>query len=222
MPRPAQGQLSSIERAFAKEIADDRQQHARDRIGRGDHRLASDAIEQRPEQQRTEKIADREGQDVPADRGRGHAVELGQNECVGEEDGVVEKRLRAHQHEAEHGALRIVAHDRQHHAHHRRARGRGEANSAARRCRQLAHRRRARPGARSRSIDRFRLVEPGVQDQPARAFRDEAAQASGCRDRAPRRSRRRRASPNPAAGCPAAERRWRPPRRAPRRSRSCR
>ena len=36
------------------------------RVGRGDHRLAPDRVEQPPEQQRPEEVAEREGQQVEA------------------------------------------------------------------------------------------------------------------------------------------------------------
>jgi hypothetical protein len=65
-------------------------------------------VEQPAEQQRSEKIAGRERQDVPSDLGWDRdAEEIGQHQREGEEDRVVEKRLRDHQHQSNHGTLAI-------------------------------------------------------------------------------------------------------------------
>ena len=96
------------ERADRKQIARQRQQHARDAIGERDHRAPSQRIEQPAEQQRSEKIAGRKRQNVPADLVRGDAEEIGQHQREGEEDRVVEERLRCHQRQADQrtGAIR--------------------------------------------------------------------------------------------------------------------
>ena len=202
---------------LAEQIADDRQQHARDRVGEGDHRLAPDRVEQRPEQQRPGEIAEREGQDVPADRRRRHLVEPGQHQRIGKEDRVVEKRLRRPS------------------ARGRARRGAGIRAPPPAPCATIelrdetASRILSFGGGRRCALDalldladhRFGLVEPVVQHQPARAFRNPAAQKQDRQARAPRRCRTRRASPNRAAARRASGTRPRRARPAPRRSRSC-
>ncbi len=72
-----------------------------DGIGRGDHRLASDLVEKRPEKQRAEYIAGREGKDIKPDALMRDMIERRQHESVGEEDRIIEEALRAHQREAD-------------------------------------------------------------------------------------------------------------------------
>ena len=78
------------------------------------------AVEQGPEQQRAEEIAGRERQQIPADAIRGDAVEVGQDQRVGEEDRVVKERLGGHQTEADQRSLAIGLKQRAQHFDQRR------------------------------------------------------------------------------------------------------
>src|SRR5581483_10930369 len=80
-------------------------QRAGNEVGCGDHRLASDGIEQAPDGQGAEKISDRKWKQVQADTLFGDPVELDQDERIGEEDGVIKERLRRHQDKSEDGSL---------------------------------------------------------------------------------------------------------------------
>ena len=101
--------VSALERADREQIARQRQQHAGDAIGQRDHHPAPQRVEQPAEQQRPEEIAGRERQDVPADLVGRDAEEIGQHQRIGEEDRVVEERLRGHQRQPDQRALRDTA-----------------------------------------------------------------------------------------------------------------
>ena len=222
MHAPAHGQLYRVEHALAEQQPDDRQQHPRDRVGERDHLLAPDRVEQRPQDQRPEKIAERERQHVPADRLRRHAIEPAEHQRVGEEDRVVEKRLRRHQHQSEHRAL----------ADNRA----GSRRSCARSACALPAAIRMR-GHASRSLSISAVLDDAALDTGEyrvgirRGGRAASASAGspGIHRRSTRMPRPSTAPipnaarhPNRAAAAPAATARPRRPRRAPRRPRSCR
>ena len=92
---------------MAEQYGGDGQQDAGYRVGRCDHHLASDRVEQVAEQQRPQHIAGGERQDVPADLIRRRAIEVGQDQRVSEENRVVEERLRHHQAQAHQSAPTI-------------------------------------------------------------------------------------------------------------------
>ena len=80
-----------------EQVAHAGKQQTGDRIGDGDHRTAPDGVEQPPEKHRPEKVSGGERQQVPTDMIGADAVEIGQHQRVGEEDGVVEEGLCRHQ-----------------------------------------------------------------------------------------------------------------------------
>jgi hypothetical protein len=63
-------------------------------------------------QQRPQEIAGSKRQDVPADRIGGDAIEFGEDQGVGKEDGVVEERLGCHQAQADQGTLPLLPQQR--------------------------------------------------------------------------------------------------------------
>ena len=144
------------------------ERHPRGGVGHGDHGAPPHRVEQPPENQGPEKIADREREDVIADAFVGHAVEAREHQRIGEEDRVVEKGLRCHQHQAERAAAAI-------------ARDEKPEDLAPRDAVQRAHRKRAHGfGKRTMACghlfldvgdDRFGLLAPIVHQQPARALR---------------------------------------------------
>jgi hypothetical protein len=79
----------------------DDQQEPREDVGAGDHRLAPDGVEQPPEDQRPEEVADRERDDVVADARGLDVIERAEHERIGEEDGVVEERLADEERQAD-------------------------------------------------------------------------------------------------------------------------
>ena len=103
--RPAGGQRLRREQVPAEQIAGQGEQDPRHSIGQRDHDLAADGVEQTAEQDRSEHVACGKRQDVPAHLIGRRAVEIGQDQRVGEEDGVVEEGLCRHQGEPDHGAL---------------------------------------------------------------------------------------------------------------------
>jgi hypothetical protein len=74
----------------------------------------------RPRRSGPTEIAEREREEVEADALARHAVERAEDERIGEEERVVEERLRHHQREAQQGALAIVDQNRAQHHHDRR------------------------------------------------------------------------------------------------------
>ena len=94
---PAGGQRLRREQVLAEQIAGQGEQDARHGIGQRDHDLAADGVEQTAEQDRSEHVARGKRQDVPAHLIGRRAVEIGQDQRVGEEDGVVEEGLCRHQ-----------------------------------------------------------------------------------------------------------------------------
>ncbi len=82
---------------LGKQPPGQRQQDRRDPVGRGDHRLPADRVEPVAQRDRPEEVADREREQVQPGPVRGHPVVLGQDQGIGEEDRVVEERLRDHQ-----------------------------------------------------------------------------------------------------------------------------
>ena len=146
---------------------------ARQRIGRRHHPAPPEAIEQRAEQQRSEHVAGRERQDVQADARRLDAVEAGQHQRVGEEDRVVEERLRDHQREDQHAAPRIAT---QQHVRHLAERRQPRRRMGARARRHRGERQPLAPHAcLDVGDDALGLVDPAAREQPARALRHFAA-----------------------------------------------
>ena len=89
----------------------------------------------RPRKTGPEEISGRERQDVPADLVGADAVEVGQDQRIGEEDRIVEECLRRHQAQAHQGARALGAEQRVGDLAERREAARGEPDA-----RQLSHR----------------------------------------------------------------------------------
>jgi hypothetical protein len=83
----------------------------RRQVGPRDHRLAAPAVEQRPEHQWADEVADGEEEQVDADGARGDAVEGRQDQRIGEEHGVVGEGLLDEERQPEHRALRVELED---------------------------------------------------------------------------------------------------------------
>src|SRR5262249_30759871 len=94
--------------AKLKQDARDGETDTRQHISEDDHRLSSPAVEEAAEKERAEEVAGGKRQYVPADRFRGDAIESGQHQRVGKEDGVVEKGLRGHEGKADQGTLTVI------------------------------------------------------------------------------------------------------------------
>ena len=77
------------------------QQQARRRVGQADHPPSPDAVEEMSEEEGPGEVPEREGKEVQPDAVGWYAVELSQDEAVGEEDGVVGEGLGDHQAQAE-------------------------------------------------------------------------------------------------------------------------
>ena len=85
------------------------QEHdAGDGVRREDHRATPDGVEEVPEQQWPEEVAEREGQEVDRGPGLVDVVEVRQDQRVGEEDRVVEEALRHHHRQAQDGAASVA------------------------------------------------------------------------------------------------------------------
>jgi hypothetical protein len=97
------------ENADREQGARKRKQQPRERIGRGDHRTSAKGVEQTSEKEGAKKVSGGKGEEIPAHPAGLDVVEVGENERVGEEDGVVEEGLRRHQAEADECALSIGA-----------------------------------------------------------------------------------------------------------------
>ena len=125
-------------------------------------------IEEPAQRQRSDEVTDRERQQVQAYSIAGHRIEAAQHECVRKEDGVVQERLRRHQHQAEHRAARIVLEETH-----------GEIDQAAdalARVQPKHHQRRVRSCPRGRRTfdagnDDLGLTHTPVKNQPAWTFR---------------------------------------------------
>ena len=96
----------AVSRPRSNSEAGEEQHHRRGGVGGRDHRPPPDGVEQPADGERPEEIAGGEGHDVEADVLGRHVVEGGEHERVGEEDRVVEERLRDHEAEPEQRAPR--------------------------------------------------------------------------------------------------------------------
>ena len=170
---PAHGQGRRGDDLLLERPPAQRQQHPRHPVGRGDHGFAAERVEQPSEQHRTEEVAGGEGQDVPADPVRRHLVEVDQDQRVGEEDRVVEERLRRHQREADPGPLPVGLEGGKHLGERR------VAALAQPRLRERAFGEGVALGAEARldpGDQGLGLLVPAVGHQPARALGDPGAQ----------------------------------------------
>ena len=158
------------QRPDRKQIAGKRQQHARHAVSERNHGAASQRVEQAAEQQGPKKISGRERQNVPANLVGGDPEEIRQHQRKGEEDRVVEERLRDHQHEADQRALAIK---REQGVRHFAQRGVIAHPQSDLRPRMPARILQLPCGRTLDVIDDFvRLIGPAVDHQPARAFRN--------------------------------------------------
>src|SRR6195256_3461500 len=153
-----------------EEISRGGEEKAGDRIGRGDHGLAPDRVEKSTEHQGAEEIPGREGEQVPPDMVAGHAVEVGQDQRIGEENRVVEEGLRRHQGQPDQGSRPVGAKQRGGDLHERgvAARAQPDAGALPRRD-QLAV---VAQRAFDLRHDDFGFVVVAVRGEPARAFGD--------------------------------------------------
>ena len=213
--REREGQAPVAEHLAVEGDPDRGQHHRRDQVGAGDHRPAPDGVEEAPEQQRAEEVAGGEDGVEEPDLVRADAEVGGQRQAERDRDRVVEERLADEQREAEHGALRI---DLEH--------GPGD----------LAERDRPPLADLDRVAGLLELLagllldlgldpvdEPlglllaAVDEQPARALGEVAADRAGSRGRASPRARTRAASRRRAANSDCCRRTSdsRPPATAP-------
>src|SRR6478672_495129 len=72
-------------------------------------RTSAKGVEQTSEKEGAKKVSGGKGEEIPAHPACLDVVEVGENERVGEEDGVVEEGLRRHQAEADECALSMGA-----------------------------------------------------------------------------------------------------------------
>ena len=113
------------------------------------------------------EISRRERQNVPADAVGRHAVEIGQDQRVGEEDGIVEECLRRHQGQAHERSPRIGAKQCPGDFEERRMSARAQSHSGVARPRVVARRSRSALDLRHDSLRALRI---SVQHQPSRAL----------------------------------------------------
>ena len=161
--------------------------HRRAEVGARDHRLPPDGVEQPPEQQRPEEVADREDdQEVPGRSSRRRRRTSCEDRPEVEGDAVVEERLADEEREAEDRAPRVALEG-------------GPGDLAERDRLALADRDRLAPARAARSPvsacdvaldladDPLGLLLAPVDEQPARALGHVAADEQDRRGRAPRR-----------------------------------
>ena len=89
------------ERVCLEQNRRDAQHEAAGRVAAPDHLASPHGVEQGTQQQGTEKVADREGEEEERCLGSTEIVEVLQDQGVGEEDGVVQEALGDHQADAE-------------------------------------------------------------------------------------------------------------------------
>ena len=159
-----------IEEALHERQAGQRERDARQRIGRRDHAAPAHAVEEGAQQQRPEHVAHREGQDEEADLLGIDAVEARQHQRIGEEDRVVEKRLRDHQRQHDGAAFRVAPQQHMRHFRERRHGPAGEGHGV--RCGLGG---RCPDGLFDLRDDAFGFGGAAVREQPARAFGNIAA-----------------------------------------------
>ncbi len=94
---PGDGLLGGVDHLLLEQVAAETEQDPGNQVGAADHDAPTDHVEQPAEQQRPAEVAEGEGQQVPADVGGRHVVEVGEHQGIGEEDRVVEKRLGGQQ-----------------------------------------------------------------------------------------------------------------------------
>src|SRR3712207_2644431 len=87
-----------------EQVAGHGHQDARDQVTARDHRYPAYGVEEPSQEKGPEEVADGERDEVQPDAATGDIVEVGQDQGVGKEDGVVEKRLGAHERETQEGA----------------------------------------------------------------------------------------------------------------------
>src|SRR6202522_1663812 len=103
-------------------------EHAGEPIGQRDHDAAPKRVEQAPENDGTQEVAEREGQNIPANGVAADRVEFRQDERVGEKNGVVEERLRRHQRQPDEGLYAMPVDQRVEHFAERRVVARAQAD----------------------------------------------------------------------------------------------
>ena len=141
------------------------------RVGQRDHRPAANRVEQPSEQNRPEKIPERERQQVPADLTCADPIEVGEDERVGEEDRIVEEGLRGHQRQADDGAAPVLAIKRVPHLAKRREPPCAELEWRVLDLGEIAA---AAPvGMLDRFENRLRLLGAAMGHEPAGRFRNE-------------------------------------------------
>ena len=172
--RPGDRLGDGVEVALREHPAGDGEQNAGEAIGPADHDAPAPPVEQVTEKERPKEVAERKGQQVPADERRRHAVETAEDQRVGEEDRVVAEGLAGHQAEPDEGPSGID-HDQ---------RARDVEPAAALPGADAHHRRRLRRFdlAAGRAHLRLDILDDGLRlrgaavgHQPARALGDEAA-----------------------------------------------
>ncbi len=171
--RPADRLRGCVQRADAEEFRADGQQHTGQDVGAGDHLPAPDGIEQPAEGQRPEQVTDRERHEVVGGVGGLDMEEELEDQAVGEEDRVVQERLRDHQRGAQHGARWVVPEEHPQQGQVADLVGRPDLDLPA-----GVHRRQLSLGRRDIVLDLAdrplgRLL-PAVHDLPARALRQVA------------------------------------------------
>src|SRR6202030_1873335 len=103
--RPRQRLCLRSQQSRVKEPAGQREQDSGKSIGRRDHLLAANRVEEVSEQQRAKEVSDRKWEEITSCPVSRHAIEAHQYQRVSEKDGVVKKSLGRHQDEAEKRAL---------------------------------------------------------------------------------------------------------------------
>ena len=110
--RPAQRLGDRVQRARLEQLRGDDQQHAGEQVGAGDHLAAADRVEQPPDGQRAEQVPGAERHEVVGGVLGRDVEEVQQDQPVGEEDRVVQERLRDHQRPAVDRPARVVLEQR--------------------------------------------------------------------------------------------------------------
>ena len=106
---PACDLRGCAEAAEPKETSGERQQQSGKDEGAAGHGSSADGVKEPPQQQGTQKIGQRNGQEGIADAAGGCSVVPHQDESEGEKDRVVEESLRRHQGHGDEGALAVRA-----------------------------------------------------------------------------------------------------------------
>jgi hypothetical protein len=107
--------MVSVVAVMLEEQPGDQQQHPGQQVGRGDHLLAPDRVEQRAEHQGTDQVPGGEGDRAVGRIAGGDAQKGGQHRRIAEQDRVVEEGLAHEQPEAQDRTLRVQLHQRPEH-----------------------------------------------------------------------------------------------------------